>query len=145
MAVDLRHVAKRLRQEVGWMRKLFYIHLCSSKGALRCLLPFATGVLQADSRQYRNSHEIPLNHCCDSLKAHSCGDATTEADVKGLVDKFELAIEHFLFRADTGCLDALKVDGSGWYTYHSALHQSRVDHLDLFEPYERYLGALQSC
>jgi hypothetical protein len=34
MAVDLRYVAKRLRQEVGWMRKLFYIHLCSSKGAL---------------------------------------------------------------------------------------------------------------
>jgi hypothetical protein len=61
------------------------LHLCSSKGALHCLLPFATGVLQADSRQYRNSHEIPYS------------------------TKVESTI------------------------------------LGLFEPYERYLGTLQSC
>jgi hypothetical protein len=63
-----------------------------------------------------------------------------EAEIKGLTDTFDLAIEHFLLHKDTGCLNSMEAESSGELTnQHSIEAKSTI--LDLFRPYERYLSS----
>jgi len=77
--------------------------------------------------------------CRDNLKARSCDDVTIEAEIKGLMDNFELAVKDFHYRTGIGYLDEMEANGSGELTaQHSAEVKSTI--LDFFGPYERYLS-----
>jgi hypothetical protein len=91
-----------------------------------------TGTIEALKKHYRDL-------CRDSLESHSRGDVMIEANVKSLVDNFERAIEHFLYRVDTVCLDDMEEVGSGELTTQRAADiESTI--LKTFAPYGRYLS-----
>jgi hypothetical protein len=63
----------------------------------RVCLKLTTGTVEPPTEHHRNP-------CCDDLMALSYGDVRIEAEIKGLMDNFDLAIKYFIFHADTGCL-----------------------------------------
>jgi hypothetical protein len=92
-----------------------------------------TGTLEDLTENHRNPR-------CDDLKAHSYGDVRIEVEIKGLMENFDLAIEHCIFRTGTGCLEEMEVDGSGELTTQHSMGV-KLAILKLFGPCERYLGS----
>jgi hypothetical protein len=92
-----------------------------------------TDTIEALTKHYRNL-------CCDSLKAHPCGDVMMEAEIEGSIDNLDLAIEHFFLHTGTDCLEEMEVDGFGELTtQHSTEVKSAIS--ELYGPYERYLSS----
>lgn len=88
--------------------KVFCIDFIESQQVCFRLTP---GTIESLVDHHRNVY-------CENVRAQCSGNAAIDADIKKLTSSFELAVNSFVFRVKTCCLEDMQSDGSGELDSH---------------------------